>query len=221
LSNGLSTPPNVSRGTKIARPHCYGILEELKSKGLVEEQAQGERKAYVANDPEALVRALEQKREQMIRLLPDLRALYNLQRNKPRITFFDGLNQVQEIFLASLSAPEIFSIGSTTAFEASAPAFFENYQRELWERSIIFHDVLTDSSIASAEKIKEILRELYDATLLPKKYNDIPTNILIWENNIALIDFSQPIFGTVLSNVSLAKTFQILFGVIKDTLHSI
>jgi hypothetical protein len=75
--------------------------------------------------------------------------------------------------------------------------------------------------LPAPKKIKEILRELYDATLLPKKYNDIPTNILIWENNIALIDFSQPIFGTVLSNVSLAKTFQILFGVIKDTLHSI
>ena len=221
LTEGISTPPSVARGTKIARTHCYGILQDLKLKGLVEEELRGGRKAYLASDPEALIRSLERKKEQMERLLPDLRGLYNTQKNKPRIAFFDGIKKVQEIFLQTLSAQEIFGIGSTVEFAAISPVFFINYQEQIKTRNIVFHDLLTNASQVSAGKIQEILRGLYDLTVLPRKYADVPTNILIWDNNIALIDFSNPVFGTVLSNTSLAKTFRILFEIMKDTARNL
>jgi sugar-specific transcriptional regulator TrmB len=63
LENGLSTPPKVSQGTFVARTNCYNVLQSLKEKGLIEEQLIRSRKAYLASDPESIVRSLQKKKE--------------------------------------------------------------------------------------------------------------------------------------------------------------
>ena len=63
LEEGLTTPPQLARGTGIARTNCYNILEKLKNEGLIKEQEKGKRKAYIANDPESLLRTIQKKKE--------------------------------------------------------------------------------------------------------------------------------------------------------------
>src|SRR5688500_528889 len=91
LEAGVSTPPQIAKGTSIARTNCYHILKELEDKGLIQQQASGKRKAYLARDPESIVAALEKKREAASRVVPELRELYTAQKNKPKIRFFKGL----------------------------------------------------------------------------------------------------------------------------------
>jgi hypothetical protein len=50
--------------------------------------------------------------------------------------------------------------------------------------------------------------------LLSAENKDLPTDILIWDDSVALISLSQPIFGTVLTNKYLAQTFKGLFFLI-------
>ncbi|MFH1253551.1 MAG: helix-turn-helix domain-containing protein, partial [Candidatus Uhrbacteria bacterium] len=76
LEQGLSSPPQIARGTKMARPNLYGILRLLKEKNLVLEQRRGQRKIYSAADPTVLVQTLESRTETMKQILPDLRALF-------------------------------------------------------------------------------------------------------------------------------------------------
>lgn len=61
LENGLSTPPQIAKGTKIARPNCYQVLRSLKERGLIGEQKKGSRKVYIASDPVTLVESMERK----------------------------------------------------------------------------------------------------------------------------------------------------------------
>ncbi len=216
LSEGLSTPPQIAFGTKIARTHCYGILKSLAHKGLIQVQGRGKRQAYLASDPESLARALDYKRDKLTRLLPDLRALYTAQKNKPKITFYADKEQVKEIFFQTLQAKEIWGIGSTKQLAEVLPDFFLTYQKKVREKEIVFHDLLTSASQTTGTEIQSIIRGFYDVEYLPAKYGEIPTNLLIWNNNIALIDFSEPIFGTVLTNQALANTFRIMFAVMKE-----
>ncbi|MBI4599134.1 helix-turn-helix transcriptional regulator, partial [Candidatus Uhrbacteria bacterium] len=214
LEHGVSTPPNVSRGTNIARPNCYPILQDLKDKGLVQEQWQKKRKVYFAVDPLAIVQHLERKKESMQSILPDLRALYVGQKNKPTIRFYDGLEQVKQIFDQMLSAKKILGIASTKQLFALDPVFFNHYRQELKQRSIIFYDILTHASDTEGEIVKASLKGLYDKKFLPKEYEDVPTDILIWDDHVALITTEHPVFGTVLTNPPLARTFQIIFEVL-------
>ncbi len=215
LENGLTTPPNVSRGTKIARTNCYNILESLTTKGLIEEQIQGKRKAYISCDPDALLRTLDKKRETVQQILPDLRGLYTTQKNKPKIRFFDGTEQIKEIYRLSLNSQKVLGLGFTEHLNNLMPEFYEWYLHELQSRGIVFYDVLTATSKAKNTLLmEEMLKELYDVRHLPEKYKYLPTNVLIWDDNIALITIEEPIFGTLITNNLLATTFKLIFEII-------
>jgi HTH-type transcriptional regulator, sugar sensing transcriptional regulator len=214
LENGLSSPPQIAAGSRIARTNTYAVLQRLKEKGLIEEQAKRERKAYIATDPLALEQSFERKREAIHQMLPDLRALYAVEKNKPKIRFYEGPEQIQQIFLETLSAQEIFGFASTKQLFTLSPSFFEKYRKKIKERNIVFHDILTFASgEESGPKAKEQLKGFYDFKLLPKEYGDLPTDILLWEDNIALITTSPPLFGTILTNPALAQTFRVFFTV--------
>ncbi len=217
LENGLSTPPAIAKATGIARTNCYNILVSLKDKVLIREQDQGKRKAYIALDPEAILRSLEEKKEAVQRILPDLRGLYITQKNKPKIRFFEGFEQVKEIYWQTLSAQEIFAIGSTKELSDINAPFFDDYLLEIKKRGIILNDILSyDSKETTGPKTQDILKGLYSQSYLPSKYTELPTDILIWDNNIALITLREPIFGTVLTNPLIAQTFRVLFDVIRN-----
>lgn len=220
LEQGISTPPQIAKGTGIARTHCYGILRALQDSKLVEEQRHGKRKAYLAADPEALLRALARKREALERVLPDLRGLYTTRKNKPKLQFYDGAEQVQEIYLRTLEAKEVFAIGSTAYLEQLYPKFFPKYIRLVHERGILFHDILTYASQESgaADAMRSVLKGMYDLRILPKEDGDLPTDILIWNDSIALIAIAEPIFGTILTSPPLATAFKTMFRVLQRAL---
>lgn len=218
LEQGISTPPQVAKGTGIARTHCYGILRALMEQGLVEEQTRGKRKAYIASDPAALLRTVERKREAITRVLPDLRARYTTRKNKPKIRFADGVEEVEEIYRQTTEAKEVFGIGSTAQFQRAHAEFFSEYQRLLKERGVVFHDTLSSASAETANAFRSVLGGLYDAKFLPQSYGELQTDVLIWDDNVAIIVLEEPIFGTVLTSTPLAATFRTLFKVLRDRL---
>lgn len=217
LEEGLSTPPQVARGTNIARSNCYNILATLKDAGLIEEQekGKGKRKAYLASDPEALLRSVQRKKEAVERLLPDLRALYTTQKNKPKIRFYDGFEQVKEIYWQATDTDKLLAIGSTKHLTDRDPKFFLAFEQALKDKNVLLQDLVTNpSQQVGAEQTKQILRGLYDFRSLPEKYSDFPTDILVWGDNIGLVTLKEPIFGTVITNDLLAQTFRYIFEMV-------
>jgi sugar-specific transcriptional regulator TrmB len=217
LQNGISTPPVISKGTNIARTNCYNILNSLKDKDVVNEQLKGKKKVYIARDPKSLKLNLERKIESLDKLVPDLEAIYITQKNKPIFRFFDGWYEVKEIYKLSLEAKNIYAIGSTEKLLETEASFFEKYINEVKKRNIIFNDFLKkDSNKKSEDVIKRLGGELYFINSLPEKFKGNLTDILIWEDNIALIALEEPIFGTIIKNKPLADTFRTILDILKE-----
>ena len=70
----------------------------------------------------------------------------------------------------------------------------------------------------AALEMKEALRGMYDYKLMSKKFEDFPTDILIWDETIALLTLEEPIFGTVITNATMAKTFRIIFSALWENI---
>jgi predicted transcriptional regulator len=217
LENGLSSPPQVAHGTAIARTNCYNILAKLQNEGLIKEQEKSKRKAYIADDPQALLRSIQKKQEAIERLLPDLRALYTIQKNKPKIRFYDGFEQVKEIYWQATNTDKLLALGSTKHLMDRDPVFFRKFEQALKVNNIFLQDLITQpSEKVGIDETKNILRGMYDFKLLPEKYSDFPTDIMIWSDNIALITLADPVFGTVITNQLLAQTFRFIFEMIRE-----
>lgn len=211
LGNGYSTPPQVSRGTKIARTNCYNVLSSLKDKGLIKEEQRRKRKVYLASDPEALLLSLEKKKMALEGVIPDLKALFITQKNKPQVKFYDGWEEVKEIYLKSLEAEEIRMIGSTQRFVEIDQKFSDRYWRDLQDKKIIVKEIIDEKSVSYSLDFRKIAGNLHEYKTLPAKYAGDPTDILLWGDSVALINLEQPAFGTVLTNKALVATFRMIF----------
>lgn len=214
LKNGQSSPAQIASGTGIQRPHCYGILESLTAKGLVNAQGiKNKRKTFLARDPQALVEAMRAKQEAVERILPDLRNLYAGHKNKPRIQFFDGAEEVKIVYRLSLQSEAVLGIGSTERIRKAMPDFLEWYLKEVRKRGIVFKDILSGPSATKAVPLaKEIAKALYDAKTLTEKEGEASMDILIWNDSVGFVTFDEPIFGTVVTCKPFAAMFRTLFG---------
>jgi len=213
LEQGLSSPPQIARGTKISRPNLYGLLQSLKEKSLVTEQKHGQRKTYLAADPSILVHTLESRTEAMKQVLPDLRALFASQKNKPQIKFFEGAEQVKEIFYEMLEAKSVLGVSSTKKlYDTFGWDFFKTYIPKMRERGIFLKDILTQDSINTSARVPiSVLKSMYETRLLPKNIDSIPVDVLIWDDKVALISVEQPVFGTLIKNTAIAEIMKIMF----------
>ncbi|NQV12436.1 hypothetical protein HQ524_03655 [Candidatus Uhrbacteria bacterium] len=211
LKEGLASPPRIAEGTGIARTNTYNVLVSLSEKGLIDEQKQGSRKAYLAKDPAAFLERLSSQRESIEQILPDLRALHTTQKNKPAIQFFNGWDEVKTIYEKTYDADEVFAIGSTKRLVELDEAFFRSFEKNLQKKQIVLHDILTPSSRNVAEgTTKPIMKGYYDQVYLPTEFGDPKTDILVWGDNVALISLQDPIFGTVITNGAIAESLKLL-----------
>ena len=181
---------------------------------MIDEQTSGKRAAYIANDPESLIRALDRKREAVQSILPDLRGLYTTQKNKPKIKYFDGIEQMKQIYQASLEAKQILGFTSLDKFAGCFGDYANWYMAEVAKRGIFLKDVLSLSLQNDlALKFKKLMGVYYEYRSLPVKYSGIPTDMLIWDDNVAVLTLEEPVFGTILSSKALSSTFKIIHEV--------
>lgn len=215
LQNGLSTPPQIAKGTGIFRTNCYNILQTLKEKDILEEQKRGKKKVYLARDPESLKLGLTRKIELIDLILSDLRSLYRTQKNKPLIRFFDGWQEVKNIYEMTLNTESLYATGSTEKLQKIDPIYFEKYFKILEKNKVMVKDLLSPSSKnKSVKTIREIRNSLHQIKFIPERFEETETDILVWDDNVALISLDEPIFGTVITNPPLAKTITTLIKVI-------
>jgi len=212
LSEGIATPPQIARATKIARPNCYKLLQSLKERGLITEQEKGKRKAYIPSDPAALVSSMQEKTDAMSRLLPDLRALFASQTNKPSIKFFDGAEQVKQLFDEMLGAKEVCGVASINKLsEIFGATYLTSLIKQMQKRGIKLRDIITKDSEKAAIVPTKSPRELYEYRTLPESSGDIPVDILTWDDKIAFISIDKPVFGTLIQNKAMASMIKIMF----------
>ena len=219
LERGVSSPPQIAKGTGIARTHCYHILSLLDEKGLIQTQQNRKRKNYVARDPESLITTFEKRQEMVKSVVPELRDLFTAQKNKPKIRFFSGWNEVKELYLLTLQTEKLYAIGSTEAIAKIDKKFLESYWRGLAKNKIIFDSVLMSSAKQkTAEELKTFKGAIRIDKFLPEQFGDQPMDMFIWNDNIAMITLSEPIFGTLITDAALVRVLKIMFGALWEKL---
>ena len=215
LSQGHSTPPAIAKATGISRPNCYSVLQSLEGKGLITDRLQGKRKVYLANDPAALVVSLEEKKKTLESALPDLRMMFASQTNKPSIKFYEGAEQFKVLFNEVLGSKDkkVYGVASTKKlFDVVGRDFFKTWGKNMQNAGIRLNDIISyESSKESADFAKSNFNEYYTSKSLPPSAGDLPSDILIWDDYVALMSLDKPIFATLIKNQAVADTMKLLF----------
>ncbi|MDO8471530.1 MAG: helix-turn-helix domain-containing protein [bacterium] len=107
LELGESTVNPIAQQSGIKRTSIYYFIDHLVELGLIEVAVIRNRKHFKARSPEYLS-VLQQRRLQEVQdAMPQFMSLFNVSTNKPRISYFEGPEQVRQIMWEELRHKEI------------------------------------------------------------------------------------------------------------------
>lgn len=104
ISLGPSPVRLIAQNSKVNRGTTYDILKSLMADGLVSYFNKATKQYFIAEPPEKLLTALENKEKYFAELkatiiqnLPELQALYTRQGEKPQVRLYEGVLGVRQI----------------------------------------------------------------------------------------------------------------------------
>ena len=94
LELGESSVERIAKKARLNRSSIYHTLNILSEKGLVTTAKRGKKTVYIAEDPRKIKEGMEDKLHKFDELLPGLRSIANAIDKKPKITFYEGYDEL-------------------------------------------------------------------------------------------------------------------------------
>lgn len=222
LEHGISTPSEISRATGISRSNLHYILQGLWTKELLGRLTKGKRYVYVPKDPSTILKLLDNKRDVANNIIEDLNVLFKSSTQKPTIKFYEGSEEVKQIFedVLKSKSKEVVGFASTKRlFEVISNDFMTYFGKEMYKRGIFLRDILTSSSKEAAKKSDDRMGIYYKYRFVNEgDGKDFPTDILVWDDFVAIIVLDPSVFATVVENKPLADTYRLQFNIMWNAL---
>ena len=216
LELGPSPVLEIASKAGINRPTAYAQIETLKKMGLISMQTKGKKQLYIAEDPDQLEflidrekKDLEQKREELNAVLPDLKAMFDLAGEKPVVRYFEGkegLLKIQEEFL-KVKNKTIYALYDVDGVLKLFPKHHDTYTPRRVAKNIHTRVIYTSSRGPFLNKLdnKKLLREL---KFIPSHKLPIKIDITIFDDNVAISTLSRKVNSAVITNPDVAQSFR-------------
>ena len=102
LELGETTVSRLARKAEIKRTTAYLVIDSLKERGLISSLKKESASVFFAEDPRKLHEVLEERKQKIDKIMPQLLAFTNLIDKKPEIRYFDGNEGIKEVYRDSL-----------------------------------------------------------------------------------------------------------------------
>lgn len=206
LELGETSVSRIARQSSIKRTTVYLSLENLMQRGLMSAIKKNSKTHYFAEDPRNLERLMEEKKQKVSNLIPQLLSFTNLIDKKPTIRYFEGTEGIKEVLNDALNYPdqEVCTWYSETYISDFSASFFSDYYvparkaKKISVRAILpdneFMWKLSESNEHSLRRTRFFSPEVYKVSVEIMIYGSNKLSIMAFKEKFALIIESQKIF---------------------------
>lgn len=219
LELGEASVQRISQKAKLKRTTVYGIIETLRGRGLIKTTKNRKKILYFAEDPRRLKEIAREAERTADTILPSLLALTNLIDRKPKVLFFDGIEEIKDLYKETLLHPDTRILGwlSAGSFRTEEP-WFNDYYRPLRKEKRIFTDVIVPD-LPETRDYHERDREDFHRTAIDIKGGDsIESDILLFGNRHVAILSWEEMTGIVLESSRIHATLSAIFTAHQESL---
>jgi sugar-specific transcriptional regulator TrmB len=209
LELGESNISRLAKKAGIKRTTAYLVAEELKERGLLNAFKKNKRAVYYAEDPRLLLGKLDEQKELLGGVLPELLSISNIIDRKPSIRFFEGDEGLREVFKDILQHPdqELLSMYADEYRTHFNEDFFHDYFIPQRKKLRIHTRALYPDTKAMQAFAKKNQTQLRQSKFLPAEFFKIEVgmnlygsrylNIVSFKEKIAIVIESQKIFSSM------------------------
>ena len=176
LELGGAYPSKIAERTKINRSTVYKILLDLSIKGLVSEIEKSKKLFYQIENPNKLTRYLKDKinlandqLEVAQKVVPEIEGLFNMFADKPKVSYFEGQEQVMNIYADHLNVKkpyEMVAWANTTYLQDLLKLDFFLHYRKTKEKL----KITTRGIIPNTDYDQEFVNKTYKEIRIAEKY---------------------------------------------------
>mgnify|MGYP001601559732 CR=1 FL=1 len=208
LELGEGTMQDLARKSGVKRTSIYNFIERLKVEGYISMIRRKKRTLYSAVHPKHLVEIQKQRLGQFEQTLPELTAIYNKSAKKPRVTFYEGVEGIKEVYADTLreQRPIVAWSDFDYLFAALGDEYCEWYPTERAKRHIPFQTIARDSTVG--RKIASVNEKYLRKTKFIKS-GELKTEINIYGDKVAMMSLrSNPPYAILIENHDIAETLR-------------
>lgn len=214
LALGPSSIQNIAKKSGVKRSTIYGIVSDLKSKNLISETIKGQKRLFVAADPEELKGLLERQQVALEKIMPELKGLFNVEIGRPKIKFFETLPEIKKVHIGLLddSPKEILSFLAISDFiETMGPEWTKEYVVKRVSKHT-FIKAISNEHPSSRDVSSRNKEELRETRILPKK-SQFSVNIELYPdtNKIFISSLKQEKWALVIESETITSAMKLFF----------
>lgn len=211
LQLGTATVPAISVKAGTKRPTTYLILEELRMKGLVTLLPKKVKALYTAESPRILLEEQREKEETIKTNLPELLAIYNSKKEKPKVTYFQGEENISKLYDEIFKENEILFYGSIASISPRVYPQVKKYLLKIKKEKMNVREVL-QADQKSIDFAKENNSENHRIKIAPDNFL-FPTDNMIFGNKVAIITYKDNPMAVVIESNDVVMTYKSLFEI--------
>ena len=207
LELGQAPMQDLARKSGVKRTTIYKFIDELRERGLILETRHHKRNFYSGVAPEQLVELQKNHLVELEDLMPELKAVQNRAKNKPKVMFYEGLEAIKEMYTDTLKEKKpIVALSDFSNTDQALGKFIENYPDERARKNITLQWIIPDTPEAR-EFTKRDYGLLRETKFLPNAHFKIDLNI--YGNKVSLVKagFPHP-FAVLIEDPDVAETFR-------------
>jgi HTH-type transcriptional regulator, sugar sensing transcriptional regulator len=217
LELGPAPVQDISHKSRVNRATTYVMIESLVGRGLMSTFVKGKKRFYVPESPDRLRtilraqrREIEEKENDLGKVLPMLLALFNVEGAKPQIRYLEGpegLQTVRETFVALqgeyLQIVPLDDVATVKEIMAT---------REDHLGKLAATEAKYRALIVTADASSELaLAKHGEARVLPADTFPIHAEITVRENHVFLYSYRSAVVAFIIVSKEIADTVRTLF----------
>ena len=218
LELGQATVQKISQKADVNRATAYFILDSLAKRGLVTSVEKEKTTLFSSEPPEQLINLIKQqeaeikqKEKNFSDILPELKSVFNLAENKPRVRFYEGIEgiaAIQEDIIRS--KPD--TIKNITNIDEACKVFppcEDDHRHKMRNKIITIKSIYISNDISRVPN--SVLKLDDEYRLISYKEFPISGEISLYGKKVALLSLKEKISGVVIENKEITETISTLF----------
>ncbi|MBR9692932.1 hypothetical protein GOV07_03285 [Candidatus Woesearchaeota archaeon] len=206
-----STAGSIVDGAGLQNAAVHRILHALTEKGLITYSYEGKVKEYQAMSPERLLAMVDDRRAKLAKLIPQLEASRDAEREQPVSITFRGLRGIRELWNLLIEQPkqELLSYGAPgRAHTLLGDSFWKSHHLKRTERKIASRHIFNRSLKWRGEEMKSL--PSVQVRYTEKEFEGL-TETAICGDKVGIIIYLEKPVGFLINEALVASTYKKFF----------
>lgn len=222
LELGPSPIAKLAKKSGIKRTTIYYFIDDLIAKNLLTSNISGKRKLFAATSPDNLSLIVEKQKELVQKMVPEMFALFNKSPQKPKVSFYEGIDGLKTVFMDALDQPPKSDILYFTHYGQVYNALTEKFVNDFVTKRLK-NDIST-KAIATGEGnavriTKFNKKEKRRIITLPEEIFSTSIDMRMYQNKVAIMSFGDEKVGMIIESKQIADTLKSVFNLLWEKLQ--